>query len=88
VVGGGAVPTGPDAAVTTDGAEAAAAGRGPGAGAVDDDRPLGESGRPLLGPHDIDLDELTLRLYDRIRSRLRLELLLDRERAGLLSDFR
>jgi hypothetical protein len=37
---------------------------------------------------DLDLDELGTRLYDRIRSRLRLELLLDRERAGLLSDFR
>ena len=37
---------------------------------------------------DLDLDELSTRLYDRIRSRLRLELLLDRERAGLLSDFR
>ncbi len=47
---------------------------------------------PLV-PHELDLeeldlDELTARLYDRIRSRLRLELLLDRERAGLLSDFR
>jgi hypothetical protein len=37
---------------------------------------------------DLDLEELTARLYDRIRSRLRRELLLDRERAGLLSDFR
>jgi hypothetical protein len=36
----------------------------------------------------LDLDELGTRLYDRIRSRLRMELLLDRERAGLLSDFR
>jgi hypothetical protein len=36
----------------------------------------------------IDLDELSARLYDRLRSRLRLELLVDRERAGLLTDFR
>jgi hypothetical protein len=36
----------------------------------------------------LDLDELSERLYDRLRSRLRLELLVDRERAGLLSDFR
>jgi hypothetical protein len=36
----------------------------------------------------IDLDELASRLYDRVRSRLRLELLVDRERAGLLTDFR
>lgn len=36
----------------------------------------------------LDLDELSARLYDRLRSRLRLELLVDRERAGLLTDFR
>jgi hypothetical protein len=36
----------------------------------------------------IDLTELTARIYDRLRSRLRLELLVDRERAGLLTDFR
>jgi hypothetical protein len=35
-----------------------------------------------------ELDELAGRLYDRLRSRLRQELLLDRERAGLLTDFR
>lgn len=34
------------------------------------------------------LDELATRLYDRVRSRLRTELLVDRERAGLLTDFR
>jgi hypothetical protein len=34
------------------------------------------------------LDELAARLYDRLRSRLRTELLVDRERAGLLTDFR
>jgi hypothetical protein len=37
---------------------------------------------------DADLDELATRLYDRLRSRLRTELLVDRERAGLLTDFR
>ncbi|MDQ3786478.1 MAG: hypothetical protein M3422_04450, partial [Actinomycetota bacterium] len=36
----------------------------------------------------LDLDELANRLYDRVRSRLRIELLVDRERAGLLTDFR
>jgi len=36
----------------------------------------------------LDLDELSARLYDRLRSRLRMELLVDRERAGLLTDFR
>lgn len=34
------------------------------------------------------LDELANRLYPNIRSRLRTELLIDRERAGLLADFR
>ena len=34
------------------------------------------------------LDELATRLYPTIRSRLRQELLVDRERAGLLADFR
>ncbi|MFC5291347.1 DUF4157 domain-containing protein [Actinokineospora guangxiensis] len=36
----------------------------------------------------LDLEELTNRLYDRLRGRLRLELLVDRERAGILTDFR
>jgi hypothetical protein len=35
---------------------------------------------------DKELDDLAHRLYDRIRSRLRLELLIDRERTGTLSD--
>ena len=34
------------------------------------------------------LDELAGRLYDRLRARLRDELLIDRERAGLLTDVR
>jgi len=33
-----------------------------------------------------DLDELALKLYDRIRLRLQAELRLDRERAGMVSD--
>ena len=36
----------------------------------------------------LDLDDLATRLYDRLRTRLRTELLVDRERAGLLTDFR
>lgn len=36
----------------------------------------------------IDLDLLSARLYDRLRSKIRLELMIDRERAGLLTDFR
>jgi Domain of unknown function (DUF4157) len=36
----------------------------------------------------LDLEQLTARLYDRLRNRIRMELLIDRERAGLLTDFR
>lgn len=36
----------------------------------------------------VDMEDLTARLYDRVRSRLRLELLVDRERSGQLTDFR
>jgi hypothetical protein len=36
----------------------------------------------------VELDELATRLYGRLRSKLRLELIVDRERAGLLTDFR
>lgn len=44
--------------------------------------------RSAVDINKIDLDELATRLYDRIRSRIRLELLVDRERAGMLTDFR
>jgi hypothetical protein len=37
---------------------------------------------------DKELDDLARQLYERIRSRLRLELLVDRERAGLITDLR
>ena len=37
---------------------------------------------------EYSLEELAMRLYPSIRSRLRHELLIDRERAGLLADFR
>jgi uncharacterized protein DUF4157 len=61
------------------------------------DDAMGRSGAGRGGNHDrdsgsamddADLDELATRLYDRLRSRLRTELLVDRERAGLLTDFR
>jgi hypothetical protein len=74
------------AAAGTDGA--AATGAGGAAATHDPTRPVSDSGRPLIDSDDLDLDELAGRLYDRLRSRLRLELLLDRERAGLLTDFR
>jgi hypothetical protein len=37
---------------------------------------------------ELDLDLLSRRLYERLRSQLRTELLVDRERSGLLSDLR
>jgi hypothetical protein len=43
----------------------------------------GAAGGPASGP---ELDALAARLYDRIRLRLRRELLADRERAGVLVD--
>jgi hypothetical protein len=67
---------------------------GPGAAAMgppihtDPARPLSHTGRPQIDTDDLDLDEIAVRLYDRLRTKLRMELLLDRERAGLLSDFR
>jgi hypothetical protein len=39
-------------------------------------------------PAETDMDELAGKLYDRIRSRLKNELLVDRERAGFLTDLR
>ena len=39
-------------------------------------------------PSDRELDALAHQLYDRLRSRLRMELLVDRERAGLVTDLR
>ena len=37
---------------------------------------------------EVDLDDLARRVYGRVRTQLRSELLIDRERAGLLTDFR
>ena len=51
------------------------------------------SARPVAatGPSqasETEMDELARKLYDRIRSRLKTELLVDRERAGFLTDLR
>ncbi|HSV65919.1 MAG TPA: DUF4157 domain-containing protein [Mycobacteriales bacterium] len=48
----------------------------------------GHDGQQQLSADHLDLDHVATALYDRLRSRLRLELLIDRERAGLLTDFR
>jgi hypothetical protein len=50
-------------------------------------QPSGGTGG-TLGQDDQDLDELARKLYDRIRFRLSRELLLDRERSGLLTGSR
>jgi hypothetical protein len=45
----------------------------------------------VVGGHkatETDMDELAGKLYDKIRTRLKSELLVDRERAGLLTDLR
>jgi hypothetical protein len=50
-----------------------------------------ESGAASAGPHqasETEIDELARRLYDRLRNRLKTELLVDRERAGFLTDLR
>jgi hypothetical protein len=44
--------------------------------------------RPLDMDDPAGLDELARRLYPRLHRELRLELLVDRERSGLLSDIR
>jgi hypothetical protein len=53
--------------------------------------PAAESSSASAGPHqasETEMDELARRLYDRLRSRLKTELLVDRERAGFLTDLR
>ncbi len=49
---------------------------------------FGPSGHEQLDLEHLDLDELSAQLYERVRRQLRLELLVDRERSGLLTDFR
>jgi hypothetical protein len=46
------------------------------------------SGQETIDLDHLDLDDLSSRIYGRLRSKLRLELLVDRERAGFLTDFR
>jgi hypothetical protein len=61
----------------------------PGTSAAPAEQPAGGagSGEPPEPP-ELDLDDLARRLYERIRRRLRAELLIDRERAGLIADLR
>ena len=53
--------------------------------------PAPESSAASAGPHqasETEMDELARKLYDRLRNRLKTELLVDRERAGFLTDLR
>ena len=53
--------------------------------------PAAESSSASAGPHqasETEMDELARKLYDRLRTRLKTELLVDRERAGFLTDLR
>ena len=49
---------------------------------------IGAAQSPGQAAAETDMDELAGRLYDRIRTRLKSELLVDRERAGFLTDLR
>ena len=55
-------------------------------GAADRAPPAGALSPPGTPPTPADLEELAQRVYDRVRGRLRAELLIDRERAGRLAD--
>jgi hypothetical protein len=50
--------------------------------------PATSAAPPADEPAPIDLDDLARRVYGQVRTQLRSELLIDRERAGLLTDFR
>jgi hypothetical protein len=53
--------------------------------------PAAESSSAAAGPHqasETEMDELARKLYDRLRNQLKKELLVDRERAGFLTDLR
>ena len=74
-------PTTATTGVVADGADAASAG------------PLGATAEAAAtniveSMSDIDLDRLTRRLWTRMRRELRSDLLIDRERAGVLADMR
>jgi hypothetical protein len=51
-------------------------------------QPAAATSTPATKDDETHIDELASKLYDKIRSRLRNELLVDRERAGFLTDLR
>ena len=78
--GGAASGLAADAAGAASGAGAAVSGA---VGAV-----TGAAGAAAGAALPTDLDELARRLFDPLSARLRNELLLDRERAGMITDLR
>jgi hypothetical protein len=89
------VRPGGDSASTGGSLESAGPGLGAGAMALTAQVQRQEAGAPVpaggeapAAGGELDVDDLARRLYDRIRDRLRRELLVDRERAGLLTDLR
>ena len=74
-------------------AEAPAASQAPGAASARPYAVAAPDGSAVHPPADspaaeADMDTLAAKLYDRIRARLKTELLVDRERAGFLTDLR
>ena len=89
--GAGTAPGGAHDAAHAGGAAGGA--RDPSKGDAVGARPHGQgkrspTGREMVDNDHIDVADLAGRIYPMIRSRLRMELLVDRERAGLLTDFR
>jgi hypothetical protein len=83
----GSVPTSPNGESAAHSDVASAAAR-TGATATAAAQPDAQQTVDQIAGDPYALDELATRLYPNIRSRLRHELLIDRERAGLLADFR
>ena len=76
-----AAAAGTEPAVPVPSVQPAADSAAPGLGAT-------AAGAVPAGQSDRELDDLARRLYGHLRTQLRLELLVDRERAGLLADQR
>lgn len=85
---GQATPDGTAPALPLPGESPAVAGAHPGLAELRDQLAQLAGQRPAALDDPTELDELAAKLYRRLRSRLRLELIVDRERAGLLTDFR
>jgi hypothetical protein len=56
--------------------------------ATEPSEPEGPTAEPAERQPDLDLDELAKRLYDRVHRQLKSELVIERERFGLIADLR